>query len=220
MVQFNLLPDVKVQYLKVKRQQHAVALIATVASVIALVIFAISFSVVYGVQKKNISNLQKSISSDTSQLEGTKDLTKILTVQNQLQTLPNLDNSKVVSSRLFAYLTQVTPANASIATLDADFTANTIEVTGSAPDLETVNEFVDTLKYTQYTDSTSSSKQAKNAFSAVVLSSFSRDSQGATYTIGLSFDPTIFQEGHTITLTVPPIIPTRSQVNNPGNLFQ
>ena len=219
MVQFNLLPDVKVQYLKVKRQQHAVALIATVASVIALVIFAISsFSGIW--RWKNISNLQKSISSDTSQLEGTKDLTKILTVQNQLQTLPNLDNSKVVSSRLFAYLTQVTPANASIATLDADFTANTIEVTGSAPDLETVNEFVDTLKYTQYTDSTSSSKQAKNAFSAVVLSSFSRDSQGATYTIGLSFDPTIFQEGHTITLTVPPIIPTRSQVNNPGNLFQ
>ena len=217
-VQFNLLPDIKVRYLKVKRQQHLVVLVSIVACLAAVVIFLMSLSVVYGVQKKSLNDLNKDIKTSSNKLESTKDLTKVLTVQNQLKSLPSLHDSKVVSSRLYDYLTQVTPADATITKLDADFTLNTMLIAGESKDLETVNKFVDTLKFTKYT--VGSQKEEHSAFSAVVLASFSRDSKTATYNISLNFDPVVFNGTQSVKLTVPQVISTRSEVDKPTALFQ
>lgn len=217
-IQFNLLPDIKVEYLKAKRQQHLVVLVSVVAGIIALTIFALLISVVYGVQKKNLSDLNADIKSSSSELQNTKDLTKILTVQNQLRALPGLHQKKTVSSRLYDYLSQVTPLGASIAKLDVDFSVDTLEVSGSASDLATVNKYADTLKFTKYT--TKTQKGEKNAFTNVVLSNFTVDAKSTTYSITLKFDPLIFNETQTVTLTVPNIISTRSEVDKPTALFQ
>jgi len=53
-----------------------------------------------------------------------------------------------------------------------------------------------------------------------VLTNFSRDKKGATYTITTSFDPVIFSEASDVALTVPNIISTRSAVEQPTALFQ
>lgn len=217
-IQFNLLPDIKVEYLKAKRQQHLVVLVSVVAGIIALTIFVLLISVVYGVQKKNLSDLNADIKSSSSELQNTKDLTKILTVQNQLRALPGLHQKKTVSSRLYDYLSQVTPLGASIAKLDVDFSVDTLEVSGSASDLATVNKYADTLKFTKYT--TKTQKGEKNAFTNVVLSNFTVDAKSTTYSITLKFDPLIFNETQTVTLTVPNIISTRSEVDKPTALFQ
>jgi hypothetical protein len=218
MVQFNLLPDIKVRYLKAKRQKHAVVLGSVIAIIASLSVFVILLTVVYVLQKKNLSDLNTDIKEASSELQTTKDLTKILTVQNQLKALPALHDQKVVSTRLFDYLSQTTPAAASIAKLNVDYSLNTMSISGLADTLGTVNTYADILKFTNYT--TKINKTEKHAFTDVVLSSFNRDKESVTYSITLKFDPAIFAGTSDVKLTVPEIISTRSEVDKPSALFQ
>jgi hypothetical protein len=218
MIQFNLLPDIKIQYLKAKRQEHAVVLGSTVAIIVSLSLFVLLIVVVHGLQKKNISDLNTDIKTASQELKNTQNLTKILSVQNQLNSLPAMHDKKAVASRLFDYLSQVTPTEATIGKLNVDYAANTMEITGGAKNLTVVNKYTDTLKFTKYT--TDTVKDEKNAFTDVVLTDFSRDAQSAAYTISLKFDPTIFSSTDVVKLTVPQIISTRSEVDKPGVLFQ
>jgi Tfp pilus assembly protein PilN len=218
-IQFNLLPDIKIEYLKARRQQHLVVLASVLASIVMITVLALLLSIVYGLQKKNLNDLNADIKSASNELRSTKDLTKILTVQNQLKVLPGLHDKKVVSSRMYEYLSQVTPTGASIAKLDVDFTLNTMVVSGSAADLATVNKYADTLKFTKF--STKAQSTEKNAFVDIVLDSFAVDSEnGVTYSLSLKFDPVIFDGTQTVELTVPQIISTRSEVDKPAALFQ
>lgn len=218
MIQFNLLPDIKIQYLKAKRQEHAVLLGATVAIIVSLTVLALLLVVVHGLQKKNLSDLNADIKAASEELRATEDLSKILTVQNQLNELPNLHDQKATASRLFDYLSQVTPTEANISKLDVDFASSTMTISGDAASLTVVNKYTDTLKFTKY--HTEKSSDQNSAFSEVVLSSFSRDSQRATYNIMFKFDPVIFDGTEKVTLTVPQIVSTRSQVAKPKALFQ
>lgn len=217
-IQFNLLPDIKIEYLKARRQQHLVVLGAIAAAVVSLTVFVLLISVVYGLQKKNLADLNTDIKSSSNELRDTKDLTKILTVQNQLTALPGLHDKKVVSSRLYDYLAQTTPLGSNITKLEADFALNTLTISGISPDLATVNKFTDSLKFTKY--NTKTQKSERSAFSDVVLSNFSVDSKEVTYSITLKFDPLIFDVTQQVTLTVPQITSTRSEVDKPTALFQ
>lgn len=218
MIQFNLLPDIKVQYLKAKRQKHMVVLGSAVAIIISVTVFVLLITIVYGLQKKNLNDLNEDIKTASKELRDTKDLTKILTVQNQLKALPTLHDQKVAATRLFDYLSQTTPAAASIAKLNVDYELTTMSISGSADALTTVNIYTDILKFTNYTSNKSDTE--KKAFSDVVLSAFSRDSTSTTYTITLKFDPVIFAGADEVKLSVPEIISTRSEVDKPTALFQ
>ncbi len=219
MVQFNLLPDIKIQYLKARRQKRLVLLVSVVVSVASLTVLAVLITTVFVVQKKSVGDLSKDIAVASEELQDTKDLTKMLTVQNQLKALPQLHEGKPVVNRLFGYITQSTPTAASISRLNADFALQTLTMSGSADTLETVNTFVDTLKFTTY-HTERDKKTEKTAFSNVVLTAFARDSKGASYTITFKFDPVIFSELDEVTLTVPKKVTTRSQTEQPSALFQ
>lgn len=202
MIQFNLLPDVKQQYVKARRTQRLVALISIGVSGLAIFVLILMILTVDVVQKKSLANLNSDITSKSATLRATPNLNKILTVQNQLNTLTGLHDQKVVSSRLFGYMAQVTPTAVSLNKLAVDFTANTMDAEGSGPSLDSINAFTDTLKRTTYTTDTDKSGNAK-AFSGVVLSSFTRDSSKASFTITFSFDPAIFNSSTNVTLVVP-----------------
>jgi hypothetical protein len=218
MIQFNLLPDIKIQYLKAKRQKHLVVMLSVAASAISLAIFVLLLVTVFGLQKKNLSDLNKDIKTSSSQLQSVKDLNKILTVQNQLGALTALHNNKVVASRLLDYLTQLTPADAFITRLAVDYSTNTMTIDGSTANLTAVNTYTDTLKFTKFkVEGTSGEKQA---FTNVVLKSFTRDQDSTTYQIEFVFDPAIFGNANKVTLDVPQIITTRSEVDKPSELFQ
>ncbi len=218
MIQFNLLPSVKLEYVRARRNKRVTVLVAVLAAGTALAVMVILFVGVQVLQKKYSSDLSKDITSESSKLQNIPDLDKILTIQNQLGSLPALHDQKPVASRLLGYVKQVTPAKVSIAKMDVDFSAQTIEITGSADAISSVNKFVDTLKFTTY--KTGDGKEG-NAFSSVVLANFGKDDKGASYDVTFKYEPAIFANDSTVTLTVPPgKITTRSETEKPEDLFQ
>jgi hypothetical protein len=218
MIQFNFLPDVKIQYIRTKRLKRLVTAIASLAAIAALVI-AVSLFVAVGVfQKKHLNDINKDIQASINHIKQVPDINRILTVQNQLNNLGPLHDQKPVTTRMFAYLSQITPAEVNISKLSIDYVQHTLIFDGTADKLESVNRFVDTLKFTTYTvgDETDS----KKAFADVVLTSFGRTDKEATYTVNLNFDPAIFDSTQAVKLVVPNTITTRSALDKPQALFQ
>lgn len=221
MIQLNLLPDVKLEYVKAQRLKHLVMVVSIIVASVAVTLVLILFLGVQ-VQKRHLSNLDGDITSMSNDLKNEPDLNKILTVQNQLNSLNELHDNKPAAQRLGSYLSQITPNEVSIAELKVDFTLNTMSFTGDARSLKAVNEFVDTLKFTDY-----SAGETKNkAFSSVVLASFTRNdentrgNQPVSYEVTLSYDPIIFQTTQRVNLRVPKTITTRSNTERPTELFQ
>lgn len=183
MLQFNLLPDVKMEYIHAQRLKQTVVSISAVVAGATLSIMVLLFLVVNVFQKSHLRDVNRDINDSTKKIQSINDLNKILTVQNQLNSLPNLHNQKPVSSRLFNYIGQIVPAKVEINSLALDFGLHTIQFDGSADSLTTVNRFIDTLKFATYP----SGDKKVNAFSNVVLASFSRTDKGATFTANLKF---------------------------------
>lgn len=225
MIQLNLLPDIKMKYLKAQRSRRLVLTVSVLvsAAAVGLLLLLLSFG---ALQKKHLSDLNRDINSEKSQLQKKPDINKILTVQNQLESLTALHAGKPAAPRLFDYLNELTPASVSITHLTVDFTQQTATINGTADALSSVNKYVDTLKYTTYT--TGSNSTPTKAFSNVVLSSFSINSsssaggnvQPANYTITVGYDKTIFDITQTVNLSVPSLTTTRLQQDQPTDLFQ
>ena len=204
MIQFNLLPDIKKEYIKTQRIKRLVMNASFIASAAALAIFLILASSVYVVQKKSIHDLKNDIDSNTNTFKNIPNISDALTVQSQLGSLSTLHAQKPSASRLFSYLTTLTPNNATISNLKIDFTANTLTIDGNAPGFDVVNTFVDILKFTTYSvqGGTNTPATPPHAFSSVVVSTFSRGAASATYEISCSFDPLIFNNANVVTLKV------------------
>jgi Tfp pilus assembly protein PilN len=223
MIQLNLLPDVKLEYIKAQRSRRLVLSVSILvaAGSVALLLLLLSVS---GLQKKHLNDLSRDIASETSELQHKPQIGKMLTVQNQLESLSALHAQKPAAARLFDFLNQVTPANVNITELKMDFTQQTASITGTSDSLANVNKYIDTLKYTTFTSDNDTKSQP--AFSNVVLSSFSLDTgsktpgQAANYTITLSYDPTIFDITQKVKLSVPSVTTTRLEVSQPNDLFQ
>ncbi len=218
-IQFNLLPDVKLEYIKTNRTKKMVISVSIILSIVSLIIFLFLLFTVDVFQKKNMSDLNKDIKKYSSTLQAVPDLNKILTIQDQLNALPSLHDQKAVSSRTFQYIQQVTPNAATISDLKVDYVANTITITGNAPSLDVVNTFTDTLKFTTFSTSDKTAVN-KRAFTGVVLSTFSRGSDNANFTITANVDPTIFSNTEDPKLTVPNIQSTRSAIDQPTDIFK
>jgi len=218
MTQFNLLPDIKLEYLRSRRAQGLVISVSTLLIAVSIAILVLLYVYVVIIQKNHISGLSSQITNSTQQISSNANLNKILTIQNQLQSLPSLDNAKPATTQILPYINQLTPAAATISNISVDLTKNIGSIQGNADTITTVNTFVDTLKFTNYTIGTSSST---SAFSNVVLSTFAENTttSGVSYTITFSFDPLIFSGTQQATLAVPQIITTRSITQQPTDLF-
>jgi hypothetical protein len=225
MIQLNLLPDIKLEYIRAERTRRLILSISFIVTAVAVALLIVLFLFDLG-QKKYLHDVNRDISSESSELQQKPDIGKILTVQNQLESLTPLHSGKPAASRLFGgYLDQVTPAAVSISDLHADFTTQSVTITGTSDSLATVNKYVDTLKFTTYT--TDANKTPAKAFNNVVLSSFGLNtasatdkSQVANYSITVNYDKTIFDITQKVDLSVPNLITTRSELDKPGDLFK
>ncbi len=215
-IQLNLLPDVKAQYIKSERTRRTAILISLIVIVASFGLVALMGSVVYGAQKIALASSNKKIDQLSTELKNTKDIEKMLTVQSQLGSLDELHNGKTVNSRLFTYLTQIIPNKVQLSSVDVNLTENTAVITGTSDGLQSNNVLVDTLKFTKY--QLEGSQDQTQAFSDVVLTSFSRDDKGANFVISLKYDPALFSaNSDNIQLILKQEVTTR--LNQPNVLF-
>ncbi len=218
MIQFNLLPDVKLQYIKTRRTKRLVTTISLLSAAVAITMLAVLFLSVQVVQKKHLQDLSNDINGEVAKLKQTENLDKILTIQNQLASLPDLHSKKTVTSRLLNYIQQVTPASPAvyISKLELDFSTNTLVITGSSDTFATANRYADTLKFASFKTAT---KEDGKPFSDVVTT-LTKDESKSSFTITTIIDPLLFAYTESPTLTVPNIISTRSVTESPASVFK
>lgn len=230
-LQFNLLPDVKQEYLKTERTKKNVIMISLIASSISFFLLLFMITTVYVVNHKHLDDADKDITKYSKELKEIPNLDKILTVQNQLKSVADLHANKHVASRLYTYLPQVTPTNVCLGKVAVDIVNNSITANGTAESLKAVNTFIDTLKFTTY----KLDNETKNAFPSVVESQFGlQNDKGtpgvggastacggkpalATYGLTVQFDPALFSNTANIKLSVPSNYTTRSILDNPSS---
>lgn len=226
MIQINLLPDVKVEFVKARRLKRTILAVCFLISAVAVAIFALLFISVTVVQKRHLGNLDQDINDYTNQLESTPDIAKILTIQNQLGALTTLHNDKPVASRIFTYIRQLAPGEASIETLTVNLDEQTMIITGKAVNLAAVNKFTDTLKFSSFSFESDEQTTNKPAFTEVTLKQFGVDASGteagkpANYSIEFRYAPEIFSNAGNVKLTIPNQITTRSETEKPSNVFE
>lgn len=206
MIQFNLLPDVKLEYIKAKKTKRLVMVIASIVTFAAISVFALLFISVNVVNKNQLNKLSKNITDKSKEVTQIPDVNKMLTVQNQLNSLSALHKEKPVTTRLPVFVQQLTPKDVNISELEADFTEKTMTIEGTSQTLEAVNRFIDTLKFTEF----KVGEEQKRSFSEVVLDTFERNEKEAVYTIKLKYDVAIFDSANDVKL----IVPTRSSADS------
>lgn len=229
MIQFNLLPDVKLEYIKAQRTRRLVLTIAILVTAASVTLLAVLF-LVGQFENKHSNDLSKAIKVNSKKLQSEPQIDRVLTVQNQLESLTGLHEQKPAVDRLFGYLNDITPAVVSINSVTLDTVNHTIEITGTADKLSSVNQYVDTLKFTKY--KLDGKDTGDYAFTGTVLSNFSvtAGAQNSTtgnnapsstdYTIDATYNEDLFDITKDASLSVPPNkITTRSQVDKPTDLF-
>jgi Tfp pilus assembly protein PilN len=222
MIQLNLLPDVKLEYIKAQRTRGLMLTVSFLVTAVAVGLLVILL--IFGfAQKSHLKDLNADIKTESSELKNKPEISKKLTVQNQLKSLTALHAQKPAASSVFTYLNQVTPTQVSINSYRIDFAEQTMSITGTADTLSSVNQYVDTLKYTRY--SVDGTKDRIKAFSNVVLAEFSLNAgqsgtQAASYTVSFSYDIGLFDNTKAIKLDVPSLTTTRAGIDQPPDLFQ
>ncbi len=216
--QFNLLPDVKQNYINAERTRRTVTAIAVLVTGACVAIFLVMLSVVYGVNRAQLSSADANVKKYQGQLSSISNLGNILTVQNQLHSLLTLHQNKHITSRLFTFLKQLTPSNVKLGSVQLDLTTNTIQISGTADSQKTVNTFIDTLKFT--TLKIDGKDSGRKAFPSVIESSFGLSRTIATYSLSVQFDPSLFANSGNATLNVPAgLSTTRSVLEDPANVL-
>lgn len=200
MIQVNLLPDLKQQYLKAQQIKHLVVVAAVLASLISLIILAMLFLYVQVVQPRHQANLQRDIDSGLSELKSKEDGVKIVTVQGVLEQVPALQDKKPLTSQLFTYLTNVTPKGVSYSELRLDLINNTLSLTGQANALEQTNELANNLKSASFSYSQNDAQQSLQPFSRVVFTSLGKSDQtsaskSVAFQLSMTIDPILFNQG-------------------------
>lgn len=189
MIQFNLLPDVKKEYVKAKRTKRLIISMSTLFSAGAVGVTVLMFTFVHVAQKQHVKSLTNHIEELTTGIQSTEDIDTILTVQNQLSFLAGLHESKSEASRIFQYMQHVSPSTVRFTTLDVDTLTTTMQIAGSADSIATVNKLVDNIKAAKY--AVVGLDNESLAYSEV-KTQVTGDNEGSQFMIYFSYDPVIF----------------------------
>lgn len=224
MIQLNLLPDVKKEFLKTQRLKRNIISLSLLIVIIAVGLVVLLAIYVHGFQPFARDKLQEDIDRYTSELQQKQDINKILTVQNALNVIPELHNSTYDNSHMFEYLKVIIPNGTRLSRLNIDHDTGTMTINGRSTDYKNLNIFVDTLKNAQF-EYSNSSNQTQNAkpFTDVTIDSASTargNQSGVNFTITLDFNEEIFDTTNSgVKMTVPKITITQGFVS-PEDLFE
>ncbi len=135
MIEINLAPDIKQELIKAQRIRAKVILgsILIGAGLIAVVVFLVVY--IYAFQAVQNTSLADSINKKSAELAKVQDLSKTLTIQNQLQKIADLNANRKIDSRVFDLLVAINPPapnNVDLSSLTIDSSLKSITVEGQA----------------------------------------------------------------------------------------
>lgn len=135
MIEINLVPDVKQELIRAQRVRSTIVTISILIGVASVGIVAVLAMYVFGVQTVRGVIADKAIDEKGGQYTKTEDLSKTLTIQNQLSKITALNGNKKIDSRIFDLLNAVIPPapnNVQISDMTVDSRTNTITINGQA----------------------------------------------------------------------------------------
>lgn len=109
MIEINLVPDVKQELIRAESVRSVVISFSILAGIISLGIVALLAVYVFGVQTVRSALADDNIKKGNTQLASVEDLSKVLTIQNQLSKISELNDQKKLNSRVFDVLSAVIP---------------------------------------------------------------------------------------------------------------
>lgn len=229
MIGLNLLPDIKKEFLKAQRMRNMVISLSILTMLVAggLTVFLALF--VYVGQGAVIEAAKRDITTKQAEFAGKAEVTKYLTIQNQLASLKVLHgvDYKTLYSRLFDYLPQLNPSAPNSVQLGSVTVMNegtSIAIRGTTQDFHALDTFKNTLENAKLTYKSDNETKDVNLFSDVVLKSASlvqeSSKSGVTFEFNLTYAAEIFSpELKDFQLTVPKLTISDAQNNAPSELF-
>lgn len=109
MIEVNLIPDVKQELLKAQKARRLVITISIIVGLGMLGVVAFLSAYTFLGQNIYMGTLDSSIKDKTDKLKKVEDLSKVLTIQNQLTKISDMHSNKNINSRIFNLLTVINP---------------------------------------------------------------------------------------------------------------
>lgn len=135
MIEINLIPDVKQELIKAQRVRSTVITSTILIGMITIGIVVALALYVFTVQTVRGGLLDGNIKSSNKKLLSVEDLSKTLTIQNQLTKISALNAGKKIDSRIFDLLVAIIPPapnSIQISDLTIDSSTETITINGQA----------------------------------------------------------------------------------------
>jgi len=208
MIEINLIPDIKQEFLRARQVRTMVvsgAIVIGIASVGIVVLLAIYL---FGVQSLRSSLADSDITKKEQELKSTQDLSNMLTIQSQLSSIGTLHNEENTTSRVFDLLTAINPASPNQVTFSNvkfDAANGIIHIDGQAANgFVAADVFKKTIQATKFrykdgdkTETVPITKAGEGSESGVVIAnlSYGEDSTGAKvlrFSVDLTYDPLLF----------------------------
>jgi Tfp pilus assembly protein PilN len=225
MIQLNLLPDLKKEFIQAQKAKALVITVAIFVTLGAIAVSALLFVYVTFVQQLQVSLASDDIARKLKELKAIPDVDKYLTVQNQLSSLPELHGNKGSYNRLFDFLAAVNPSapnNITLSELRVGTEDKSISFTGTTASFETLNTFVDTLKNVEisFKPNGEGEKITDKIFDQVLVQTAdivrSNDQSVVGFTVKTTYKEVAFDIRNTeMTAKVPNITTTQSVTESP-----
>ncbi|MDB5180642.1 MAG: hypothetical protein JWO54_401 [Candidatus Saccharibacteria bacterium] len=148
MIEINLIPDVKQELLKAQRTRTAVISASIITCIVAGGLVVALALYVFGVQTVRHAFADNAIQEGSAELAKVEDLSKMLTIQNQLNRVTELNDKKKIDSRVFDVLSAVIPPapNAvQISLLSMNTEESTITLEGQTKAYDSMEVFKKTI---------------------------------------------------------------------------
>ncbi len=154
MIEVNLIPDVKLELLKARRQQKMVISTSILIAIASIGIVVLMSVYAFGVQALADTLATNDIEKKSKELKGIDNLSQTLTLQAQLEKLKDIQSDKTISSRLFDVLLVVAPTGENevdIKSVDFNDEDKIIKIEAQAANgYEAMEVFKKTLEQTKF----------------------------------------------------------------------
>ena len=219
MIEINLIPDVKLELLRAERARTGVISFALLASIVSLGVVALLAIYVYLIQGGLGLLADNGIDSEYKKLESVEDLSKVLTIQNQLSQIKSLNDGKELNSRVYDLLDAVIPPapnEVQVVKLTQDNENSLITIDGQTGTYNSVEAFKKTIDGAEvrFNDATTNTEQTVKLASSISVDSvgYGQSSDGraiVSFSLSFAYAPDFFKASN------PNIV---IKLNNVGNV--